>query len=43
MYFDGSLNTDGAEACMYFISLSRDKLRYVLRIHFKASNNATEY
>ena len=43
MYFDGSLNLDGVEASMYFISPSRDKLRYVLRIHFWASNNATEY
>jgi ribonuclease HI len=28
---------------VYFISPSRDKLSYVLRIHFKASNNAAEY
>ena len=43
MYFDGSLNLDGAGAGMYFISPSGDKLRYVLRIHFWASNNSTEY
>jgi ribonuclease HI len=43
MYFDGSLNLDGTEASMYFISLSGDKLRYVIRIHFRASNNAMEY
>jgi ribonuclease HI len=43
MYFDGSLNIDGAEAGVYFISPSRDRLSYVLCIHFKASNNATEY
>jgi ribonuclease HI len=43
MYFDGSLNIDGAGVGMYFISPSRDKLSYVLWIHFKASNNATEY
>jgi ribonuclease HI len=43
MYFDGSLNIDGAGASLYFISPSEDKLRYILRIHFKASNNATEY
>jgi ribonuclease HI len=43
MYFDGSLNIDGAGAGVYFISLSGDKLSYVLRIHFKASNNAAEY
>jgi ribonuclease HI len=28
---------------VYFISPTRDKLSYVLRIHFKASNNTTEY
>jgi ribonuclease HI len=43
MYFDGSLNIDGAGAGVYFISPSGDKLSYVLRIHFKASNNAAEY
>jgi hypothetical protein len=43
MYFDGSLNIDGAGAGVYFISPSRDRLSYVLRIHFKASNNAAEY
>jgi ribonuclease HI len=43
MYFDGSLNIDGAGAGVYFISPSRDRLSYVLQIHFKASNNAAEY
>ena len=43
MYFDGYLNLDGAGAGIFFISPSRDHLRYVLRIHFLASNNATEY
>jgi ribonuclease HI len=43
MYFDGSLNIDGAGAGVYFISPSGDKLSYVLQIHFKASNNAVEY
>jgi ribonuclease HI len=43
MYFDGSLNIDGVGARVYFILPSRDRLSYVLRIHFKASNNATEY
>jgi hypothetical protein len=43
MYFDGSLNIDGAGAGVYFISQSGDRLSYVLRIHFKASNNAAEY
>jgi ribonuclease HI len=28
---------------VYFNSPSRDRLSYVLRIHFKASNNAAKY
>jgi hypothetical protein len=43
MYFDGSLNIDGAGAGVYLISPSGDRLSYVLRIHFKASNNTTKY
>jgi ribonuclease HI len=43
MYFDGSLNIDGAGAGMLFISPNKDKLCYVLRLHFPASNNTTEY
>ena len=43
MYFDGSLNLDGARAGIYFISPSGDKLRYVLCLQFVASNNTTEY
>jgi ribonuclease HI len=43
MYFDSSLNIDGARAGVYFISPFGDRLSYVLRIHFKASNNAAEY
>jgi hypothetical protein len=43
MYFNGSLNIDGAGTGVYFISPSGDRLSYVLRIHFKASNNAAEY
>ena len=43
MYFDGSLNLDGAGAGIFFISPSGDHLQYVLQIHFLASNNATEY
>ena len=43
MYFDGSLNLDSAGAGVYFISPSRDKLRYVLCLHFQASNNTAEY
>ena len=43
MYFDGSLNLDGAGAGIYFISPLEDKIRYVLRLHFRPSNNTTEY
>jgi hypothetical protein len=43
MYFNGSLNIDGAGAGIYFISPSKDKLRFVLHLHFRASNNMAEY
>jgi ribonuclease HI len=43
MFFDGSLNIDGAGAGVFFISPNKDKLHYVLRIHFPASNNVAEY
>ena len=43
MYFDGALNINGADAGILFITSTKDKLRYVLRIHFPASNNAAEY
>jgi ribonuclease HI len=43
MYFDDSLNIDGVGAGVYFISPYGDKLSYVLRIHFKVPNNASEY
>ena len=43
MYFDGSLYLDGAGVGIFFISSSGDHLRYVLRIHFPASNNVAEY
>ena len=43
MYFDGSLNLDGARRGIFFISPSGDHLRYVLRIYFLASNNVVEY
>ncbi|XP_066361290.1 uncharacterized protein [Miscanthus floridulus] len=41
MYFDGALNINGAGVS--FITPTKDKLCYVLRIHFPASNNTTEY
>jgi ribonuclease HI len=43
MYFDGSLTIDSVGAGMLFISPTNEQLRYVLRIHFPASNNAVEY
>jgi ribonuclease HI len=43
MYFDGSLKIDGAGAVVLFISPNKDELRYVLRLHFPASNNIAEY
>ena len=43
MYFNGALNTNGAGAGILFITPTKDKLRYVFRIHFSASNNAAEY
>jgi ribonuclease HI len=43
MYFDGSLNLEGAGAGVLFISPQGDHLKYVLQIHYKASNNGTEY
>ena len=43
MYFDGALNINSAGVGILFITPTKDKLCYVLRIHFSASNNATEY
>ena len=43
MYFNSALNIIGAGASILFITSTKDKLRYVLRIHFPASNNAVEY
>jgi ribonuclease HI len=43
MYFDGSLNLEGAGAGVLFISPQDDHLKYDLQIHYKASNNGFEY
>jgi ribonuclease HI len=43
MYFDGSLMKIGAGAGLLFISSLGKHLRYVLRLHFPASNNVAEY
>jgi hypothetical protein len=43
MYFNGSLNLEGAGTGVLFISPQGDHLKYVLQIHYKASNNGAEY
>jgi ribonuclease HI len=43
MYFDGSLMKIGAGAGLLFISPLGKHVRYVLRLHFPASNNVAEY
>ena len=43
MYFDGSLMKTGAGAGLLFISPLRVHMRYMVRLHFTASNNAAEY
>jgi ribonuclease HI len=43
MYFDGSLMKIGAGAGLLFISPLGKHVRYVLRLHFPASNNMAEY
>jgi ribonuclease HI len=43
MFFNGSLMKTGAGAGLLFISPIGKHLRYVLRLHFPASNNVAEY
>jgi ribonuclease HI len=43
MYFDDALNLKGASACVLLISPPGEQLKYVLQIHYKASNNRAEY
>jgi ribonuclease HI len=43
MFFDGSLMKTGVSAGLLFISPLGKHLRYVLRLHFPASNNVAEY
>jgi hypothetical protein len=43
MFFDGSLNIDGAGVGMLFISPNKDELRYVLKFYFPTCNNTAEY
>jgi ribonuclease HI len=43
MYFDGSLMKIGAGAGLLFISPLRVHMRYIIWLHFPASNNVIEY
>jgi ribonuclease HI len=43
MYFDGSLTKTGAGAGLLFVSPLGVHMRYVVRLHFPASNNVAEY
>jgi hypothetical protein len=43
MYFDGSLNLEGAGAGVLLISPINEQLKYVLQIFWKVSNNEAEY
>jgi ribonuclease HI len=43
MYFDGSLMKTGAGVGLLFISPLEKHMRYMLRLHFPASNNVAEY
>jgi ribonuclease HI len=43
MYFDGSLNLEGAGAGVLLISPTGEQLKYVPQIFWKVSNNEAEY
>jgi ribonuclease HI len=43
MYFDGSLMKSEAGVGLLFISPLRKHVRYVIHLHFPASNNVAEY
>lgn len=43
MYFDGSLVKTEAGVGLLFISILRVHMRYIIHIHFAASNNITKY
>ena len=43
MYFDGLVMKTGAGAGLLFISPLGEHMRYVIRLHFPASNNMAEY
>ena len=43
MYFDRSIMAPGLGAGVVLIPPDGSRLRYAIRLHFSASNNATEY
>ena len=43
MYFNGSVMAPGSGAGVVLISPDGSRLRYMIRLHFSASNNTTEY
>jgi ribonuclease HI len=43
MYFDGSVMKTGTGAGLLFVSPLGEHMRYVVRLHFSASNNMAEY
>ena len=43
MYFDGLVMAPGSGAGVVLISPDGSRLRYAIRLHFSASNNAAEY
>jgi ribonuclease HI len=43
MYFDGSVMKEGASVGLVFISPLGLRMKYMVRLHFPASNNAAEY
>jgi ribonuclease HI len=43
MYFDGSVMKEGASVGLVFISPLGVRMEYTVRLHFLASDNATEY
>jgi hypothetical protein len=43
MYFNGELNLEGTRAGVLFISPHGEQPKYVLQIHYKASNNGAKY
>ena len=43
MYFDGSVMALGSGVGVVLISPDGSRLRYMIRLHFSASNNTTKY